>query len=880
MALTILLSVGVAATPVFSNMKTGREFTNSYEVVFDISETESKSLTDSAAEEVAKEFCARLDRFNVEDYSVSVQGNDNISVSFAADQSEYEYIIRYLTFSGGNYSLIGQKDEQILHDVLKDSVAYINKVQDTIPYVIVPVPASDKKNIEQFLTTIDEGEDDHDHEHDHRHYERNVLKAEDGEDEGDKINVYLVADWDEADSFDLIAKDPHVANKVVLEFSSKHIWREDTSEEHTEFQYLCGTADSEGNYDLKNLKFANLRARFLTNMFNASAYEYKVSARYVNESSSAITYNYNQVPATCENLLVLGSDVDLAMSVTLISTLIAILIVSLLLVVFYRLSAIAAIVNTIGTVFLAYVVFISMGALFNVPALVGGVALAVTSLFTNVYYLNRFKDEVYKGRTLKKANQEAMKKSTIVNIDAAVILAFTGLMLYALGGVALQPMGVVLFFGALFALGMNFIIFRIMMTLLANTTAFQNKYGLFAIEEKSVPNVMEEKKTEYVAPYENVNFTKRSKLIGLIMSALLIASIAGISVFGALKGSPLNVENSSKDYSVVYVSVNSDNVIITNESSFQEYVLKNIKINDKELSYDSKAVKYQKVTKFDSEKGEVEVEPYHMFSVNLNGVVDATKVSYTLDNGTEWVIAADGLQEAVEELVMNVENITLNDKVDVSMKVSHAIVATPNQGYIALATGIAIAGAALYMAFRFRASRGVAALVVAGGSTAVAYGFLSLIRIATTPVTAVLMPVVAISSLMFSLFYFLKEKELAKENKEQLNVEKRSEIMKRALSLSASAIIILSILAIYIAVNYFGFGLNQMAYLYAGVLIGDIVALISVLSLEGPLAQLFEKLFSKIKLPKFMKRDKKQKVRIHEQKTSEPEEKIYIGIND
>ena len=875
MALTILLSVGVAATPVFSNMKTGREFTNSYEVVFDISETETKSLTDSSAEEVAKEMCARLDNFNVEDYSVSVQGNDNISVSFAADQSAYEYIIRYLTFSGGNYSLIGQKDEQILHDVLKGSVAYIDKVQDTIPYVIVPVPSSDKKNIEQFLTTIDESGDEHDHDHSERH----VLKAEDG-DEGDKINVYLVADWDEADSFDLISKDPHVANKVVLEFSSKHIWREDTSEEHTEFQYLCGTADSEGNYDLSNLKFANLRARYLMNLFNASSYDYIVSAKYVNESSSAITYNYNQVSATCENLLVLGSDVDLAMSVTLISTLIAIVIVSLLLVVFYRLSAIAAIVNTIGTVFLAYVVFIFMGALFNVPAVVGGALLAVVSLFTNVFYLNRFKDEVYKGRTLKKANQEAMKKSTIVNIDAAVILAFTGLMLYALGGVAIQPMGVVLFFGALFTLAMNFIIFRIMMTLLANTTAFQNKYGLFAIEEKSVPNVMDEKKNEYVAPYENVNFTKRSKLIGVIMSALLIASIAGISVFGAIKGSPLNVENSAKDYSVVYVSVNSDNIIINNETSFQEYVLKNIKLNDKELNYDSNSVKYQKVTKYDSEKGEVEAEPYHMFSVNLNGVFEANKVSYSLDDGEEWILAADGLQEAVEELVMKVENITLSDKVEASIKVSHAIVATPNQGYIALATGIAIAGAALYMALRFRASRGVAALVVSGGSTAVAYGFLCLIRVATTPVTAVLMPVVAVSSLLFSLFYFLKEKELVKENKDVVTYEKRSEIMKRALSLSASGVIILSILAIYIAVNYFGFGLNQLAYLYAGVLIGDIVALISVLSLEGPLAQLFEKAFSKIKLPKVFKKDKKQRARFHEQKTSEPEEKIYIGIND
>lgn len=876
MAITILLAVGVAATPVFSRMNPGREFTNSYDVVFDISDGETKSLTATSAEEVAKEMRARLDNFNVEDYSVKVQGNDNVEVSFAAEQNEYEYIIHYLSFSGGNYSLIGQQDEQILPNVFKDSVAYIHKVQDVIPYVIVPVPASEKKDVEQFLTTIDGSSDEHDHQH---RAERQVLMHEEGEEETDPINVYLVANWDESDSYEQVSKDPHIANKVVLEFSSKHIWREDSSEEHTEFQYLCGTADSEGNYDLGNLKFANIRARFLTNMFNASSYDYEVSAKYVTETASHITYNYNEVPATYENLLVLGSDVDLAMSTTLISTLIAMVIVSLLLVVFYRLSAIAAIVNTIGTVFLTYVVFVSMGALFNVPAIIGGILLAVGSLFTNVFYLNKFKEEIYKGRTIKKANQEAAKKANIVNIDAAVVLAFAGLMLYVLGGVALQPMGVVLFFGALFTLAMNFIIFRIMMHLLANTTSFQDKYNLFAIEAKSVPSVMDDKKTEYVAPYENVNFTRRSKVIGVIMSALLIASIVGISVFGAMKGSPLNVDNATKDYSVVYVSVNSDNKIINNESSFQQYVLKNIKLNEKELSYDSKNVKYQETTKFNSETQELEAEPYHMFSVNLNGVYENAKVEYTLD-GSEWVIAVDGLQEAVEELVMNVENITLSDKVVVSMKTSHETVSTPSQAFIAIAAGVAIAGAALYMCFRFRPSRGLAALVISGGATTVAYGVLVLTRLGTTPITATLMPVVAVSSLLFSFFYFLKEKEMVKEIKGTLSIEDRGSIMKKALGLSASGVIILSILAIYIAVNYFGFGLSSLAYLFAGVLIGDIVALIGVLSLTGPLAQLFEKLFSKIKLPKFAKKDRKQRVKYHEQKTSEPEERIFIGIND
>ena len=891
MALTILLAVGVAATPVFSRINAGREFTNSYEILYSVEDSEDKNADETSVNKVVEEFRARLDAFNVEDYSVKYQedqttkeGNTDkkyaIEVSFAAEESEFEYIAKYLAFSGGNFSLIGQKEEQFVTNVFDNCEAYITKVQDTIPYVIIPI--SDKSQVEQFLKTVDdsegEGEDSDGHDHDHS---SRKLYAEGEEGESETPNVYLVSDWDDADTYETASKDPHIASKILMEFSSKHIWYEDSEEEHTELQYLCGTADEEGNYDLGNLKFANLKALYLKNMFNASSYDLTVSTVYVTESASGITNNYNQIKATNENLLVLGTDVDLAMSTTLISTLIALAIVSLLLVVFYRLSAIAVIANTVGTIFLTFVVFVFMGALFNIPAIIGGVILAAVSLFSSVYYLYRFKEEVLKGRAIRKANQEASKKTNILAIDASVILAFAGLMIYVLGGAALKPMGVVMFFGALFALAMNLIIFKIMMYLLTNTTSFQDKYNLFAIEPKDVPSVLDEKKAEPTSTYANVDFTKRSKISAIIMSVLLVAAVAGISIFGALKGSPLNVENATKDYSVVYVTVNADNKIIDDEDSFKSYVLKNIKVNDKELSYNDKdGVAYQKVTKFDSETLTQEAEPYHIFSVDLSDVLNPEKVEYTLD-GENYIVADDGLEEAVQNIIMDVENINLVDRIEVSLMKSHETVTAPNQGFIALATSLAIVGAGLYIALRFRVSRGISALVISAGSATIAYGLLSLTRIGTTAMTAILMPVVAVTTLLFALFYVAKEKELVKDSKDELTLEKRGEIMKKALSLSASGMIIMAILAIYIAINYFGFGLNSTAYLFAAVLVGDIVGLAGVLTLMGPLGGLIDKLFSKIKLPQFTKKEKKQRIKLHEQpKTSEPEERTYIGIND
>ena len=91
----------------------------------------------------------------------------------------------------------------------------------------------------------------------------------------------------------------------------------------------------------------------------------------------------------------------------------------------------------------------------------------------------------------------------------------------------------------------------------------------------------------------------------------------------------------------------------------------------------------------------------------------------------------------------------------------------------------------------------------------------------------------------------------------------------------------MAILAIYIAINFFGFGLTSTAYMFAAILVGDIVGLIAVLTVMGPMGAAIDKLFSKIRLPKVQKKEKKQRIKLHEQpKTSEPEERIFIGIND
>ena len=143
------------------------------------------------------------------------------------------------------------------------------------------------------------------------------------------------------------------------------------------------------------------------------------------------------------------------------------------------------------------------------------------------------------------------------------------------------------------------------------------------------------------------------------------------------------------------------------------------------------------------------------------------------------------------------------------------------------------------------------------------------------------MPIIAVTTLLAGLFYLNKEKDILREEKGDLSLEKRSEVMVKALAVSAIPLLYFVLIAVYIAINYFGFGLASYAYLFGSALVGIILGTIYVLILMGPIGSLFEKLFSKIKLPQFKRSEKKAKIKLQNKpKTSEPQETIFIGIND
>ena len=878
-ALSMLLAIGVAATPVVTNLNTGREFTSGRdyrELVFNIAATDDEVKSKNRANEVAEEMSARLDNYNVEDYSIKVQDQDTITVAFDLSSKEYNYAAKYLCFSGEEFALVSSNGESIrnehkLFDPKDIKIEYQGDAK--VPTIIIPLTEDGRTDVKDLCKEFGDTSGDN---------TKAITRAEEGseEDNTPKNYIYLWANLDETrgEEYSSLDKDPISREKVLMAFDASNPWYSESKEEETELFFVCATADkeNENQLDISGLKDDNARANYLVNMLKASKYEYEISCPTANISETEMTVDYyanaRVLEPSVEPLINLGNNVNIKLSKTFIALAIAVVIVSLLLVVYYRAAALAIIVTSLGTLFLTLVSFASMQVLFNIPALIGFICLSAGVLFGELAYVNRFREEVYKGRSIKKANQEASRKTNLINLDAGIVLAFSGLMMYALGGTALKPLGVVLFFGAVFTLLMNLLVFKLLMYLVTNSTNLQSKYKVFNIDGEKVPNIMAtEEKPSYEAPYEKVDFTKRKSLISIIFGGLTAAALACIIVFGVTSStkSPLNVEKAVSDTTVVYVTIEStgDNEVISDASSYVKYVLADTDYAEEKGIADK--VDCKKVSKYVYESDEdKKTETTYFFTLNIDKSMSQEE-RFSLE----------------EKLNLNLDEV-IKDRDEkatfASVKNSKELIYTPNQGLVALATGISIVGVSLYFAFRFRPSRGIATLVVTTGSCAIAYGVIVACRfIGTTAMTSLAMPIVAVTMMLASLFYLNTEKSLLTEGHLELTRELRKEIMVKSIGKSASAMFVFMLITIYVIINFFGFGVEATSILFASALIGEVVAIVSLLSIMGPLADFLEKQLRKIRLPKFKMFTQQAKPKqVAKRNSSEPEETIFIGIND
>lgn len=891
-AATSLLMVGATFATVVTNINSNIEFEKGRELVFRVSNKDADGNVDkdyvftdnTAVKETAEIMEKRLAKANVSRYEVETQGFDTIKVSFVQDtDQQYEIIQNYLSFNA-TLAISNSKETYALATEFLDEKkdAYM-ETTDGYPSIIIPI----KKDNELFQAVYTEAKEMSDNNTGEVKEEKEAAEGE----EAETINhayLYLWYDYiEDYYSYDKINKDSSdtydatIASKVLMTFDAANPFLND---DQTALRaYVNPTNGDSEEITADNLRHAYENARYYVNLLNAGKMDYHVEFLFSQRAEFLV-----------ESLVALGTHETVAWSRTFIATLCAIAVITLLLIYFYRLGASSVAVTSIVSTFLGLLFVVLLGAEYNVAGLVGLIALGLISVISGVVYLNKFKEECYRGRTLKKANSEAAKKSLLPIIDLHFVLIAMGVACYLLGGVMMKSFAVISILGGAASLVLNLTFLRGLMWLVTNEQGFTGRYDLFDIAEDQVADPLKdvnengEKVKDEHAKHEK-DFTKHKKAVGITGIVLFVASIATLVTFGIVKNGSVFRSTDPNGNSQVYLEYTSE---ISNNTALKAEVKDKIDniisyttIADKKLSDIAEVETYDYVTKYDSTKSGTRTVYYAYYRLSLSTVLKGSEV--VKYNDTERNIA---FESTAAEFFTNDEldsisgaALSLPTSLKVSLKDSVRINADqPQFGKLALATGVGIAISALYLLLRYRLSRGLASLIIPTAATGITAGlFAALQFLPVTSYVSVALPFVAIFTLAINIIFMNKEREMVLEDRTKDNsVDARNALMVKATNLASTPITIAFIMALYLGVNFFGFMFTSVSYIFLAVVLGVCFGIGLTLVCFGPLAQVFFKAFSGVKILKPREKKKKKARPVRVKKSAEPEEAIFIGIND
>lgn len=826
-------------TSVFTGINTGTEFSNGHSYVYRIStDNDDGSTVDML--EAAGEMNRRLKVANVNNFDVDIEGEDQIRVTFTgANASEAEHIKKLLSYNA-HFSLTSTDDLQSAdsEEIFDGSVA---RVEFRNQYPIIVIPVSDASKVETIrahaaTVTNPDGSGD--------------PTAEDESDSIDYTMIVLWANKEEGDSFEN-AMDPEnpdyakMQEKVLLAFSSS----EDSfyyNDDKTEIAYAMNVdTDDAGNVDPLSAKNQAIEAQRKADLFNAGALSYDVDFLYSTPANASV-----------ENIINYGSYANVNWgSKLVIGTLVGIALVTILLVLYYKLNAPVAVVTTASSVLTALAVFNVFGVEFSIGAVVGLLVVAALGLFSNIYYFEKLKNELYRGRTLKKANSEASKNSTLPVVDASVIVLLASLITYFVGEPLVKAFAVVAAIGSVSNLIFCLVATKGLMWLLTNDTWMQKHKALLNVDESKIPNTQKEEKQSYFGTFDGKNVAKNSKKVGIIAAAVAVLGVALTLVFNFTIG--------TFNYGDVYSSSTRIQLVVEENSEIAN--VETLANDLEELGFENGSLNF--ATGTDVDDAEVTLNYY---------TVDVTSLPEDGSAIYEDLSSYDG--DKLLTIQAYLENYYQGIDSDAEVKVMFVTPTahTVNVWTVALGVLFGLLLSGVYMALRYGLSKSITSFVVSAVTVFATLAIFIICRITFTDIAAIGLLGIMNISLLLSLFFNGREKEIHDEIKD-LSEE---DLLVKANDSAFGAMFNIVVFGLFAVLSLLAFGPASYNIVFILTILGLLVALLFNSSLTMPLFVKVKALLRKIAIarPRKAKKDKKKKK--VETKTTEPEEAIFIGIND
>ena len=624
-------------------------------------------------------------------------------------------------------------------------------------------------------------------------------------------------------------------------------------------------------------RLAYKKANLLAGKLNSTSLNYDVTLI----NSSQLENNSNLVAPFIEYIKRAGI---VEFSTVLICTIIATVIVSLFVLLNYGLPGLLGLIvsgaNVVGSLYL----FNFLGNEFNIGTILGLFAVAAVSILGVTIWLHRGKEDIYLGKNLKKAYQDANKKTLFNLLDFTVIGAIIGLVAYLIPNSYTSSFGGVLLIGVLLSIITIGIVFRAVSWLLYNSQVAQNHIKLFGVERKLVPDLSKAEKPTYFDAFKRRTSKGTFKVCGIIASVLLLASIVGITTFQVMNGNIYNSPSNESTSKVVVSYVlrnanddfNTDNVEVGIQSGLGDIYFD--EAHQEQVFGDSLSVNSFYYEFVSGETSPITNREYY-FVVDLGEIIDVENVNqtnyYYFDGSSVSALSlTDAITAAIQANIGENYTVTTSHSYDYNDDLINM--------YVSIAVAIAVAGIFLYFLLRFGPAKALTSLLIGAAGLVSVVGIASLTRGPfPSEITLGLLLISVVTYLIFDVF-FVNERLTFLENKHELKeLGAREEAYDYAGNSIYNYIVVNIMFVAFIVLSFFftaAFDRNTLLF----ILVGLFIVVIYIKAMQLPIQIAFTKVFEKIG-DRFSENRLKAKANKKGKKVSYddgPQEAIFIDIND
>lgn len=547
--------------------------------------------------------------------------------------------------------------------------------------------------------------------------------------------------------------------------------------------------------------FTKEEAKELSDLINSGSLPVKMTEIY----SDSVTADY-------------GTD---AFSVTMFAGAVGIGLIMLFMILYYRLPGVISAVTIAAYVFVVFVLYNLMGAVFTlsgIAALVLGVGMAVDS---NILTFERIRDALYSGRSVRTAFYEGSSKSFITIFDAQVTTFISALILFEFGKGSVKGFATMLMVSTITTLLLIVFIAKFLLKQLVESGWLDDKRSWFGVKESNIPDVSKGQERFYFGRFKGFDFVGKAKYF--IFTSLTVLVIgAGCMTFNGVKGN--GIFNFGIDFtSGTKITVQSDTPIdkstLNNQLKDLGIQANSIKINGENNQNATVFVKDAiKTEKMDTVKAEL-------------------KKTYKHDVNENTVTPVIG-----KELVQNAVLISI----------------------------LAWIGVMIYISVRFKWDYALSGIVALVHDVFIILAFCAIFRLeVNTEIIAVMLAIIGYS-INNSIVVFDRIRDQVKERRhETLNAVTYREIVNVALQNTATRSILSTFTTVLPVFCLLGFGSNAIFTFCLALCIG-------LLAGAGSSLFIAAQLWYQIRIHEKPKKAKKHKPR----KKEEKEEMIVPGLND